>query len=57
MKDKSTLLAIGGVIGIAVGTLILSGLTQQVVDSELMKLSITGLLGFAAGGVVGTVSK
>lgn len=55
MKDQATLLAIGGVVLIMVCVIILSGYTKQTLDSELVKLVATGLLGFA-GGVL-TASK
>lgn len=55
MKDQATLLAVGGVILIMVSVIFLSGFTKQTLDTELVKLVATGLLGFA-GGVI-TASK
>ena len=51
MKDNATLLAIGGVVLIMISVIALSGFTKQALDSELVKLVATGLLGFA-GGVI-----
>lgn len=55
IKDQATLLAVGGVILIMIGVIILTGVTKQELDTELIKLVATGLLGFA-GGIV-TASK
>ena len=58
MKDNmATLLAVGGVVVIILGVIGLSGVTGQALDNETVKMGITGLIGFAAGGVVGTVVK
>jgi hypothetical protein len=58
MKDNNaTLLAVGGVVIISLGVIGLSMITGQVLDTETVKMGITGLIGFAAGGVVGTVVK
>jgi hypothetical protein len=54
MKDNATLLAVGGVIAIGLGTLILSGITKQALDTELIKMTVTGLIGFASGAAVAT---
>jgi len=54
MKDNATMLAIGGVIAITLGTIILSGFTNQTLDSETIKMTITGLVGFASGAAVAT---
>jgi len=58
MKEKATIISIIGVIIIVVGYMVSSGLANQTIDAELLKQSITGLLGFASGtaiGVGGTV--
>lgn len=55
MKDNATLIAVGGVVLIMICVIILSGYSGQTLDSELVKLVATGLLGFA-GGVL-TASK
>ena len=54
MKDQATLLAVGGVIVITLGVLILSGITRQNLDSELIKQVVTGLVGFASGAAIAT---
>lgn len=54
MKDNATLLAIGGVIIITLGAIVLSGVTRQALDTELVKMTITGLVGFASGAAVAT---
>jgi hypothetical protein len=54
MKDQATLLAIGGVVVITLGVIILSGFTKQSLDSELVKQVVTGLVGFASGAAVAT---
>jgi len=58
MKEKSTIISIIGVIIIVLGYICFTGFTNQIIDAELLKQSITGLLGFASGtaiGVGGTV--
>ena len=58
MKDNiATLLAVGGVVVIILCVIALSGITGQALDNETVKMAITGLIGFAAGGVVGTITK
>jgi hypothetical protein len=58
MKDNAaTLLAVGVVVLIVLGVIGLSGVTGQVLDTETVKMAVTGLIGFAAGGVIGTVTK
>ncbi len=58
MKDYATLIAVGGVVLLGAGTLILTGITKQTLDTELMKQIVTGLIGFASGvGVTMAVSK
>lgn len=57
MKDQATLLAIGGVILITLAVIISSGVTKQAVDSELIKLVATGLLGFAGGVITASAVK
>jgi len=58
MKEKATIISIIGVIIIVLGYMGFSGVSNQTIDAELLKQSITGLLGFASGtaiGVGGTV--
>lgn len=55
-KNTATLIAIGEVGLIIIGTLIYCAVAGIQVDSEIIKMGITGLLGFAAGGVT-TVIK
>jgi hypothetical protein len=50
MKELSTVIAVGGVVAIAIGTLIYYGISGITLDPEVMKLYATGLMGFAAGG-------
>ena len=58
MKDYATIIAVSGVVVLGLGTLILTGITKQVLDTELMKQIVTGLIGFASGvGVTMAVSK
>lgn len=53
MKENiSTLIAVGGVVGITLGVVLYAGFTQQVLDSELVKQAITALIGFAGGAAV-----
>lgn len=53
MKEKATIIAIIGVVVLGVVYMITSGFTQQTIDPELIKQTITGLVGFASGaGVV-----
>ena len=54
MKDQATLLAIGGVIAITLGVITLSGITRQALDTEIIKMVVTGLVGFASGAAVAT---
>lgn len=54
MKDNATLLAIGGVIAITLGVIVLSGFTKQALDTEIIKMTVTGLVGFASGAAVAT---
>jgi hypothetical protein len=54
MKDQATLLAIGGVIAITLGVIGLSGVTGQSLDTEIIKMVVTGLVGFASGAAVAT---
>ena len=58
MKENiSTIMAVAGVIGIVAGVLVYSTLTGQVLDTETINMAITGLIGFAAGGVAGSATK
>lgn len=58
MKETATILAVGGVVAIGIGLLVLSGFTGQAVDSELLKQLTSGLIGFAGGaGVTYAVTK
>ena len=58
MKENiSTIMAVAGVIGIVAGVLVYSTLTGQVLDAETINMAITGLIGFAAGGVAGSATK
>jgi len=54
MKDQATLLAIGGVILITLGVVALSATTGQDLDTEIIKMVVTGLVGFASGAAVAT---
>jgi len=49
MENKATLIAIGGVVVIGLGVLAQSVITGQAMDPELIKLIVTGLVGFASG--------
>jgi len=49
MENKSTLLAIGGVISIALTVIISSALNKQAVDSQFVQQVVTGLLAFSGG--------
>ena len=55
MREKATIIAIGGVVLIVLSLIVSSGVTKQPVDSELIKMAVSGLVGFA-GGVGGTVA-
>jgi len=58
MKENlSTIIAVGGVVFIIAGVVFYSAFTGQPLDSETIKMAVTGLIGFAAGGVVGAVVK
>lgn len=54
MKDQATLLAVGGVVLITIAVIVSAGITKQIVDTELIKLVATGLLGFAGGVITAT---
>jgi len=49
MENKSTLLAIGGVISIALTVIISSALNKQAIDSQFVQQVVTGLLAFSGG--------
>jgi len=49
VENKSTLLAIGGVISIALTVIISSALNKQAVDSQFVQQVVTGLLAFSGG--------
>jgi len=56
MKDNAaTILAVGGVVAIILGVIGASIATGNTLDTETINMGVTGLIGFAAGGVVGTV--
>ena len=55
MREKATIIAIGGVVLIILSLIASSGVTKQPVDSELIKMAVSGLVGFA-GGIGGTVA-
>ena len=58
MKDNlATIIAVGGVVIIALGVVASSLITGQPMGTETLNMAITGLIGFAAGGVAGTVIK
>ena len=52
MKEKATIISIIGVIIIVLGYMGFSGVSNQTIDAELLKQSITGLLGFASGTAI-----
>jgi len=57
VKEKSTLLAIGGVVAITIAVIISSSIAKQAVDTELVKQVVSGLVGFAGAGVVAVASS
>lgn len=58
MKEYATLIAVGGAVLLGAGVLILTGITKQTLDAELMKQLFAGLLGFAGGaGATYAVTK
>lgn len=53
MKDKATLVAVGGVVAIGLGVIAVSFKTGSM-DSELLKMLVSNLMSFAGGaGLVG----
>lgn len=48
-ENTSTLIAVGGVVGIIIGVIVYSVMTKQALDYETIKQGIAGLIGFAGG--------
>jgi len=55
-RDNATMLAVAGVVTITVGVIASSIFTGQALDTETVKMAITGLIGFAAGGYIGSTT-
>ena len=49
-KNLGTLIAIGGTVAIGLGVIAYYAVVGEPLDVETIKLIVTGLLGFAAGG-------
>ena len=56
-ENTSTLIAVGGVVGIVVGVIFYSAMTKQTLDSELIKQAIAGLIGFAGGAAAVKIAQ
>ena len=56
-RDNATMLAVAGVVTITVGVIASSIFTGQALDTETVKMAITGLIGFSSGYVAGNIVK